>query len=197
MKHVSVFLMLLAFFALTARAQQSGAEQQDPMAALNALFGAAGTNQTVHHSQLKAMLPTEFAGMKRTNMEAGKLPALGFNISYAEAEYSTDDRSLQAKISDVGGMGKMLAYAQYAWLESEVERETDEGYERTTKIEGFPAQESYQTTDQSGNLQIMVDGRFMVELSGNGVEMATIKDLAKAINLNKLKDLKPQPAPAQ
>jgi len=90
----------------------------------------------------------------------------------------------------------MMAFAEYAWLESEVERETDEGYERTTKIDGFPAQESYQTIDKSGNLQIMVDGRFMVELSGSGVEMQTIKDLAAAINLSKLKDLKPQ-APAQ
>jgi len=105
MKLVVLLVLNMLAAGLAGFAQETPPTPQDPMAALGAIFGA-NTNPVVHHSQLKALLPTEFAGMKRTNMEAGKLPSLGFSISYAEAEFSNDESNLRAKISDVGGMGK-------------------------------------------------------------------------------------------
>lgn len=197
MKNIAVILMATLVITNLSHAQEGAANQQDPMAALGMLFGAGATNPVVHHSQLKALLPAEFAGMKRTNSEAGKQAAMGMNISYAEAEYSNDDASLRAKISDISAMGEFMKMAQYAWMNSEMERETDEGYERTTNIDGFSAMEKYDTSNKSGDLQIMVDGRFMVELSGSGVEMQSVKDLAAAINLKKLQALKPEPPAAK
>jgi len=191
MKLSPILVLNMLSLSLCAFGQESSPAPQDPMAALSAILGG-GTNQVVHHSQLKALLPAEYAGMKRSNSEAGKQAAMGMNISYAEAEYAKDESSLQVKISDVSAMGEWMKFAQYAWLQSEMERETDEGYERTTRIDGFPAQETYQTSDRSGSLQIMVDSRFMVEISGNGVEMETMKGLVSKINLNALKNLKPE-----
>ncbi len=197
MSKTIVWCILMIGLVYQGHAQSSPDEAENPMAALNMLFGGAiGTNQVVHQSELKALLPATFAGMKRVNVETGKIPALGMNISYAEADYENDDARVQAKISDIGGMGEFMKMAEYGWLQSEIERESEDGYERTTRVAGFPAQESYENTSRSGRLQIMVDSRFMVELSGDGVEMSTIMDLATAIDLKKLQSLKPQPAPA-
>jgi len=194
---------LIAGFALamSAHAQEdmpSGDEMKEAMNALGALFGAAAqagasTNQAIHQRQLRDLLPAEFNGMARSNTEAGKNAMFGMNMSYAQATYAKDEASINVKISDISSMGEFVKMAQYAWTANEMERETDDGYERTTKVDGHPAQERFDSRYKQADLQIMVDGRFMVELDGSNVEMAALQDLVKAIDLKKLAALKPQP----
>lgn len=193
MKKVIAVLSMCAALVGTGYAQDAN---QDPMKALGMLFGAGGTNAAVHHSELKALLPTEFSGMKRVNSEAGKQNAMGMNITYAQASYSDDNASLDVKITDMSGMGQLMIFAEYGWANSEIERETETGYERTVKLDSFPAKESYDTESQSGKLEIFVDSRFMVEIDGNSIAMEKLKELVSAINLSKLQSLKPKP-PAQ
>ena len=174
-------------------------DMQEAMKALGMLMSAGGnTNQAaaLHHRQLKELLPTEFEGMKRTSSEAGKNAAFGMNVVYAEATYEKDGADITVKISDISSMGQFMKMAQFAWTQAEMEKESDRGYERTTKIDGHPAQERYVNDGQRGELQVMVDGRFMVEASGNGIEMASLQALMMAIDLNKLAGLKPEAAPA-
>jgi hypothetical protein len=191
----TMLALFLADLAIETRAQDTH-DQAEAMKALGMLFGGGGaTNAVIHHSQLKALLPTEFSGMKRSNLEAGKQAAMGMNISYAEADYSDDnERNLSAKITDLSAMAEFMRMAQYGWAGSEMERETETGYEKTTKIDGFPAQESYENEYKSGSLQVMVDGRFIIEVSGSGVTMDEIKDLVNTLGPKNLVDLKPAPA---
>lgn len=193
MKIAVAIAVLMATPYVCACAQTQDAAQ-DPMAMLGQLLGGGGTatNPVIHHSQLKALLPAEFSGMKRTNSEAGKQAAMGMNISYAEASYSDDNASLDAKITDISAMASFMRMAQYAWANSEMERESDSGYERTTKIDGFPAKEEYDNSGKYGRVEVMVDGRFIVEVSGSDVDMEKIVGLVKAIDLKKLQSLQPQ-----
>jgi len=172
-------------------------EMQEALKALGVLMGG-GTNSApaISQSQLKALLPTEYDGMKRSSSEAGKNAAMGMNITYAMAAYSGDEAKIEVKISDVSAMGQLMKMAQFAWTQSEMERESDRGFERTTKIDGHPAQERYTYSSKSGEIQVMVDGRFMVEIKGSGVEMERLQGVLKTIDLNKLTALKPEAAAA-
>jgi uncharacterized protein YdeI (BOF family) len=179
-------------------AQPAGnTEMQEALKALGALMGG-GTNSApaISQSQLKGLLPADYEGMKRSNSEAGKNAALGMNITYAMAEYTNAESNIEVKVSDVSAMGQFMKMAQFAWTQSEMERESDSGFERTTKIGGHPAQERYTYRDKSGEIQVMVDGRFMVEIKGSGVEMEQLQGMLKALDLNKLTALKPEPGAA-
>ncbi len=189
-----------AGFAMSgAFAQSSGnaQEMQQAMQALGALMNAGATNSTaVHQSQLKALLPGEFEGMKRSRSEAGKNAAFGMNVVYAEASYKGEGADITIKISDISSMGAFMKMAQFAWTQAEMESESDDGFERTTKIDGHPAQERFRNSGKQGEIQVMVDGRFMVEVEGNGLEIASYHNLLKAVDLGKLAGLKPEvPAP--
>jgi len=199
MKKLIILAAVSVMLSGISRAQpaEAGAEMQEAMKALGMLFGGgAGGEQEakpmVHQRQLRALLPEEYEGMRRSNTEAGKQAAFGMNISYAQGTYSSGDARIDAKITDISAMGEFMKMAQYAWANAEMERESDDGYERTVKIEGFPGQESYENAYKSGRIQIMVDGRFIVELDGSGVEMKTMHGLLAAIGLKKLAGLQPE-----
>lgn len=190
-----VFAAGFAVVSATAISQQQNqaADAQEAMNALGALFGGGGsTNATVHFRQLKELLPAEFKGTKRSASESGKNAAFGMNISYAQADYTVGDGQITVKISDISAMGQFMKMAQFAWTQSEIERETDTGYERSTHIDGFAAQEKYESDTKSGQIQVMVDDRFMVEVNGNGVEMDDMKALIDAVGLKRLAALKPE-----
>jgi hypothetical protein len=174
-------------------------DMQEAMKALGMMMsGGASNNQAaISQSQIKALLPTEFNGMKRTSAEAGKNAAMGMNITYATATYGKGDSSIQIKISDISAMGQFMKMAQFAWTQTEMERETDRGYERTSKIDGFPAKERYENEGKSGEVEVMVDGRFMVQVNGYGIEMDHMLGLIKTVDLKKLVELKPEAAAAQ
>jgi hypothetical protein len=170
-------------------------EMQDAFKALGALMGANTNQPVISQAKIKELLPAEFEGLKRTASESGKNAAFGMNVSYAMATYSKDAASITVKISDISAMGQFMKMAQFAWTQTEMERESETGFERTSKIDGQPAQESYQYAGKSGEIKVMVDGRFMVEINGDGVEMDSMRTIIKAVDLNKLMALKPEPAP--
>jgi hypothetical protein len=197
MKKMLGLCCLFVAAPLMSFSQPAGApDMQEAMKALGMLMGGGASTGTapasVHFRQLKALLPESYDGLKRTSVEAGKNAAFGMNISHAKAEYSDDQATLNIQIQDVGAMGPFMKMAQFAWAQTEMERETDAGYERTTKLGGHPAQESYDNRSQRGSVQVMVDGRFVVEADGANVPMERIHGLINAIGLDNLAALQPE-----
>lgn len=179
------------------RAQQGQTAQPDMqefMKAMTTVMGG-GTNAAavVDFRELKALLPAELSGMKRTNAKGEKTGAMGMTVAYAEGRYEAGDASIEIKISDNGGLGFMGAM-QAAWASQEVDSETDTGFERTTMYGSYKAKEEFDTASRSGKVEILVATRFMVEVSGNGVEFAALQAAAKALDLAKLATIQPKPA---
>ncbi|MGD9489512.1 MAG: hypothetical protein AB7W47_15950 [Calditrichaceae bacterium] len=154
-------------------------------------FSGGESVEPVSFKDLKALLPESLPGMERTSATGEKTSAMGIKVSEANGEYQSDDGSLiEIKIMDMGSMSGFAAMATYAWTMTEFERESDTGYERTTKISGYKAFEEYNSDDKYGKIQILVGDRFIVEIEGNGVEMEALKEAAKKINLGKLFDMR-------
>jgi len=145
--------------------------------------------ESVPGATLKALLPTELPGMKRTDATAERTQTMGIDMSSAEGEYSATDNSggnVLIKMTDTGNMSGSMRMGMSAWTMGQYSRETDTGYEKTTTINGCKAMEKYDTQNKEGSLEILVGDRFIVVIQGYDVTMETIKQAVDKIDLKKL-----------
>jgi hypothetical protein len=90
----------------------------------------------------------------------------------------------------MGSISGLVGMSRFAWANNEFERESDDGYEKTTTFEGYKAIEKYTVSTQKGELQIIIGKRFVVDVDGRRVEMSQVLDAARTIDLEKLESLK-------
>ncbi len=148
--------------------------------------------ETVNFRDLKALLPEELDGLRRTSASGEKTNAFGLNVSKAEGEYKTEDNSSRIKITivDMGGMSGWAGMAAFGWTMTEIDKETEDGYERTIEYRGYKGLEKYNTKRNDGKKEIMVAKRFMVTVEGDNVPMEAIDDAMDEIDLDELEDMK-------
>lgn len=135
--------------------------------------------------ELKAVLPERLLGMDRTSHKGEKSGAMGFSISQAEAEYEEDDKSLSVQVVDAGKLGMMKA-GMAAWATLEIDKESDDGFERTTTIDGHKAFEKYDSRSGDSELIFLYKDRYIITLNGNGLDD---DDLRKALRRVDYEDL--------
>jgi hypothetical protein len=75
----------------------------------------------------------------------------------------------------------------------DVDRETPNGYEKTSTVNGRRMHEKWDGKSKRGEVDMIVGGRFMVEIRGTGIEMKDLKQAINAIDLKKLEALKNAP----
>jgi hypothetical protein len=180
-----------------AEATKNG--QVDMGAAMNALGAAMGAAnggkkvETVDYKVLKDMLPNDVGGMKRTEANGEKTSAMGLQVSNATGTYSDEQgKNATIKITDIGSMTGLAGMAAYAWAATDMDRESDTGYEKTAMFNGYKSHEKWDKTSNSGELSVLVGGRFVAEASGYGIDMNALKDALTKIDLKKLDGMKGQ-----
>jgi hypothetical protein len=152
-----------------------------------------GKSETVDFKELKALLPESLPGMKRTDATGEKTAAMGMQVSNAEGQYSADNgASMRVKITDIGSMTGLAGMAMYAWANVAVDREGDNGYEKTSTIGGYKSHEKYDKSSKSGEVSVLVGDRFVVEVDGSDVDMDAIKNALGKVDLGKLNGMKGQ-----
>ena len=145
----------------------------------------------VDFRKLKELLPEEIAGFKRTEASGEKEGAMGFTISRAEAKYKgSSDATVDIEILDTGGIAGVATMALAAWTMADIDKESDTSYEKTTQLDGYKAFEKYDSQSKSGELNLLVADRYVVNLNGNNVTMEQMKNALADLNLNRLADLK-------
>jgi hypothetical protein len=147
--------------------------------------------EPVDFRELKALLPEALPGLTRGNVEGERSGAMGADVATASADYANENgTSLSVKISDMGSLTGAMRMATLGWTMAQIDRESNDGYERTTTFNGYKAWEKYWTSTKHGELHVLVAGRFVVEVSGSECEMSQIKDAAGKIDFNKLAGMK-------
>ena len=146
----------------------------------------------VDFRELKALLPEAVGNLKRTNLEGEKVAAMGMNISNANADYSDEqsEKSIDLKITDLGSVSGLSGMAAYGWYLVDIDKEDDNGYEKTITYKGNKGYEKYDTQGKYGELSILVAKRFIVEANGNNVTMDQMKAAVDMIDLGKLESWK-------
>ena len=147
--------------------------------------------EAVDFRKLKELLPAGLPGMKRTDAQGSKNAALGFSLSTAAGTYEGEKgENIRVAITDLGSTSPQVAQGMVAWSLLDSQQETDDGYEKTTTISGHRAFERYDNKNKSGQIQLYVGGRFVVETEGSEVSMEAIKGALSKLDLAKLQGLK-------
>ncbi|MDZ7934632.1 MAG: hypothetical protein U5M51_06655 [Emticicia sp.] len=116
--------------------------------------------EVVDAKLLKELLPEEAAGLARKSAESEKVGAIA---------------------------GALMGMA--AWSMIDMDKETENGYEKTTTYKGNKAYEKYNSKNRDGEMAVIVAKRFVVTVKGRDVEMDKIKETFDDIDLGKLADL--------
>jgi hypothetical protein len=199
MKTLKLLTLLLAtnMFLSSCGSKKDEEKVEEPKTGLEALQNIAteaekmskeGPKEVVDAKLLKELLPADADGLPRKEASSEKTGAMGFNISTAEGRYRNDDSSIEVDIIDAAGTGALMGMA--AWSMIDMDKENEDGYEKTTKYKDHKAFEKYNNKNKDGEMAVIVANRFVVTVKGNNVAMDKIKATLDDIDLGKLEDLK-------
>jgi len=170
--------------------------------ALSCVFVSAQQAQqkAVSFKKLQEFLPKiELSDFTKGKPTGETSSMMGMSTSEATVRYEgkrggDEAPSIEVKISDLAG----VPFAQLGMTMiggQEFENETESGYEKSVKIQGFPGTERVETTEDSkqAHIQLLVGNRFMVELDANGTsDAALLRKLIDSMNLGELAKLTAQ-----
>jgi hypothetical protein len=113
-------------------------------------------------------------------------------VSFADASVRLmkGDATVTAKITD-SGFNQLFVAPLAAFLAGNYEQETTHGYEKSIKVGDAPGMEKWDSETKSGDLTVIVNKRFIVELDGSSIENPKVlHEILDKIDLKKLADLK-------
>jgi len=145
--------------------------------------------ESVDFRKLKELLPESLAGMTRADASGARNKMMGIDVSNAEAVYeATGDSSkrITVMIMDMGNVTGPMRMSMAAWAMADFEHETDSGYEKTTTHKGYKGVEELDRENQEAVFRVFVADRFIVEVEGSNVPMATVKKAIDNIDLSGL-----------
>jgi hypothetical protein len=130
--------------------------------------------------QLKALLPDELMGIKRSNFNANS--SMGFAV--ADATYKgEEDKELKLTIWDCAGEAGAGFYTLTYWSQFNMQSENDDGYTKSVSFNGGKAIESYRKGQNQYNLMYTSGDRLLVSLEGENVGLDDVKQAAQSLNL--------------
>jgi hypothetical protein len=113
-------------------------------------------------------------------------------VNYAEAKvtFRKGDATITQTIVD-SALNQILVAPFAMFLAVGYEKQTENGYEKGTKIGEFPGWEKWDSEDKNGELNAIVNKRFIVQLEGRDIENIKVLHAAMdATNLKRLSELK-------
>ncbi len=141
----------------------------------------------ITNDQMKSFFPEEVMGMKRSRFSVNSMT--GF--ATGEAEYKKDDTTrYKVVLYDCAGEAGASFYGMRFLAGWNIEKEDDNGYEKTVSFMGGKAFEQYSKNSNQYTLNFVTADRFWVSLEGENTGLDNLKSFAENLNLGKLKDLK-------
>jgi hypothetical protein len=120
----------------------------------------------------------------------GERNSVPVNFSEAKVTYKKGDAEIEVEISD-SAFNQMLMVPYTMFLTAGYEKQTEHGYEKSTKVGDNPGYEKWDGQDKSGELNVIVNKRFIVQLSGSNLPDANALHTAiGSVDLKRLAGLK-------
>jgi hypothetical protein len=149
--------------------------------------------EPVDYKKLKELLPDTLVDLKRTDAKGQKIATGEFKISQAQGTYGPKEGdnppTIDLQIVDYGA-APGVAEGMAVWAKLDIDQESDSGYEKTTKIGGYPALIQFQNDGKHGTLQIFVADQFLVTVESHNLADDQFKKIGDALPLDKLAALK-------
>jgi hypothetical protein len=175
----------------------SGAAQgmQDFAKAMEGVAGAMSGKgpdgkpvEPVAFQDLQAALPA-VSGWERGTPTGERMTA-PVAFSQAEADYTMGDANITVKVVD-SAFSQMLIAPWAMFLSAGYEKQTGDGYEKSVNVGGNPGFERFSTSSKDGELNLVVDKRFLVTVEGDNInDTKVLHDFASKVDTSKLSALK-------
>jgi len=139
------------------------------------------------NDEMKAWLPDEINGMKRTGYKAGQTAYI--QIASIEATYSNEDKSKSFKVTVLDGAGEMGASATAGirmMLSMDMEEEDEYKTKRTVKKGDIKAIEEYKKKNNNTNIQLLHGKRFYIQANGTNMDVDETWDAIDELDLDDL-----------
>lgn len=144
---------------------------------------------------LMTYLPKQIDEMKQENARGETATMAEWTYSQASADYNgPDGKSASVEIFDYAYIGMLYAPIKM-WMKMKINRESTEGFERTTEIAGFPAHERYDREGEHSETTVLVGDRFIVTVKTHTMPEDMPRQIAEQMGLERLAKEKGQ-APA-
>jgi hypothetical protein len=141
----------------------------------------------VSYKVLIDYLPQSVGGMKATEPKGETTTAGEWQYSQAEAHYRSEDGNKSARVGLFDYAHIPMLYAPVQMLMNmKMNRESTEGYERSTKIGGYPAHEKWTKDNEESEVTILVGDRFVVSTTTHGLGEDSARKIAESIDLKSL-----------
>lgn len=146
---------------------------------------------TVNFKDLQKFLPTvDIPGFTKGKPGGQTSSIMGMSTSEATLMYRKGDENIEVKISDMAGMpfASMGAALMGA---TEYENQTENGYEKSIKIQGFGGTEKVENGEyKSAEINLFVANRFVINLQAQEIgDVALLHKLIEGMNLGELAKL--------
>lgn len=128
---------------------------------------------------LKSVFPDDFGGLPRKKLTVGNAMSPGLAMANAEY-YETPEGSVKLSVTDgAGEAGSALAGLIRLRLAADVEKEDENGYEKSCRLDGEKGIEAERRTGEgrNGELTFLVGNRFWLNLEGRNVDAARLKQM--------------------
>lgn len=130
--------------------------------------------------QLKAMMPEELMGIKKTSFSADSYSG----ASSSTATYKSDDgKELKLLIYDCAGEAGAGIYAVRYMTMWNIQHEDDHGYQKTVDFNGQKAVENYVKSSDEYSLAFLSNDRFLVTVAGVKTGLDLVKQAANSLTL--------------
>lgn len=169
---------------------------QEPQEALNEISKALeGINlnlkkdgkevEIINFRELKKRFPSSIAGMERKSSEGQTTGFGGMKVSIAEAEYRDGNERLDLTITDTGGLGAALMGMAF-WSNLEMDKETEDGFERTTEIDGHKAYMKYNRRTEQSEIAVIYNSRYLAVAKAKGMDFEDLQEVVEDLDLDDL-----------
>ena len=130
--------------------------------------------------QMKAMLPEELAGAKRSKFSANS--AMG--AAYAEGQYPINDSTeVELKIFDCAGQAGAGIYSMQYLTMMNFQSESDDEYTKSIDFKGGKAVEHLDKRNNRSTLTYLAGDRLLVTLEGKNTGVDMLKQVAGSLNI--------------
>ena len=159
--------------------------------AMQQMAGGGGDQKPVDpvsFKDLQTVLPT-VSGWEM-GKPTGERMSAPVPFSKTEVSYSKGDANVNVEITD-SGFNRLVFAPFMMMMAAGYEKETDTGYEKSTKIGGNPGLEKWNSENKDGEITVLVANRFIVKFEGDGLDdIKALQSFVSATDLTKLGALK-------
>jgi hypothetical protein len=144
--------------------------------------------EPVSFRDLQTVLP-DFSGWEKGAPSGEKMSA-PIAISKTEVTYTKDEMSIEASVVDTG-YRQMFFMPYMMMMAVGYEKESGTGYEKGTMIKGNPGFEKWDSEAKDGELAVVVNKRFFVQVQGRNIaDNAVLREYLEKVDLGKLAAMK-------